>query len=150
MTRPLGATRRFAGYVPQSTPILWGSRMRVLVIEDDREAAGFLVKGLGESGYVVDHAAEGTQGLSMAVNEGYDVLIVDWMLPDLDGLELIDRYRAIAHGGPSVMVVTVKDTENDAVDALSKGADDYVRKPLRHREFLARIRALGHVLSYAT
>ena len=65
------------------------------------------------------------------------------MLPDLDGLDVINRYRALANGGPAVMVVTVKNEESDAVDAFTGGADEYLRKPLRHREFVARIKALA-------
>jgi len=117
--------------------------MRIAVVEDDQQQAHLIESWLGEAGFPARTYANADGFLKSVAKESYDLLILDWMLPDLDGLELIGRYRAIAHGGPSVMVVTVKDTENDAVDALSKGADDYVRKPLRHGEFLARIRALG-------
>lgn len=116
--------------------------MRIALVEDDPQQAHLIESWLGEAGFPARTYANADGFLKSIAKESYDLLILDWMLPDLDGLELIDRYRAIAHGGPAVMVVTVKDTENDAVDALSKGADDYVRKPLRHREFLARIRAL--------
>jgi two-component system OmpR family response regulator len=132
---------RGAGLRLFSAPSLWGSPMRVLVIEDDREAAGFLVKGLGESGYVVDHAAEGTRGLSMAVNEAYDVLVVDWMLPGIDGVSIIETLRKNGVTTP-VLVLSAKVEVSDRVAGLKAGADDYLTKPFAFSELLARLEAL--------
>ena len=98
---------------------------------------------LGEAGFSFSVYANANGFLKSVAKESYDLLILDWMLPDLDGLDVINRYRSLANGGPAVMVVTVKNEESDAVDALTRGADEYLRKPLRHREFVARIKALA-------
>ncbi len=117
--------------------------LRVALVEDDPQQAQLMESWLGEAGFPSRCYRDADGFLKSVARESYDVLIVDWMLPDIDGLELIDRYRSIVNGGPSVMVVTVRDQEIDAVNALDKGADEYLRKPLRQHEFLARIRALG-------
>lgn len=98
---------------------------------------------LGEAGFSSRVYSNANGFLKSVAKESFDLLIVDWLLPDLDGLEVINRYRSLASGGPAVMVVTVKDEENDAVDAFTRGADEYLRKPLRHREFVARVKALA-------
>lgn len=117
--------------------------MRIAVVEDDQQQAELLSTWLGEAGYPARRYPSGKSFLQSVARESYDLLILDWKLPDLDGLEVLSRYRSIVDGGPGVMVVTVKDQESDAVEALQHGADDYVRKPIRVGEFLARIRALG-------
>ena len=115
--------------------------MKVLVIEDDREAAAYLVKGLTESGYVVDHAAEGRDGLFLATDGSYDALIVDRMLPGMDGLALIAALRAAEVGTP-VLILSALGAVDDRVKGLRAGGDDYLVKPFAFAELLARLEAL--------
>ena len=115
--------------------------MRVLLIEDDAEAAKYLAKGLGESGYVVDHAADGPTGLSQATHETYDVMIVDRMLPGMDGLSLVEVLRKNGDTTP-VLFLSAKDRVSDRVDGLKAGGDDYLTKPFAFAELLARLEAL--------
>jgi two-component system OmpR family response regulator len=116
--------------------------MKLLVIEDDREAAAYMVKGLKESGHVVDHAADGTQGLFMAGSENYDVLIVDRMLPGRDGLSLIEVLRATGITTP-ILILSALGSVDDRVRGLRSGGDDYLTKPYAFSELLARVEALG-------
>lgn len=116
--------------------------MKLLVIEDDREAAAYMVKGLKESGHVVDHAADGTQGLFMAGSEKYDVLIVDRMLPGRDGLSLIEVLRATGITTP-ILILSALGSVDDRVRGLRSGGDDYLTKPYAFSELLARVEALG-------
>ena len=119
-----------------------GSRtMRVLVIEDDAEVARYLVKGLKESGYVVDHAPTGTDGLVMAMGETYDVLVVDRMLPGVDGLVLIETLRKSGNHTP-VMILSALGDVDQRVRGLRAGGDDYLTKPFSFTELLARVEAL--------
>ncbi len=115
--------------------------MKVLVIEDDRQAAAYLVKGLGESGYVVDHAAEGRDGLFMATSGTYDAMIVDRMLPGMDGLSLIAALRAAEIRTP-VLILSALGAVDDRVKGLRAGGDDYLVKPFAFTELLARLEAL--------
>jgi two-component system OmpR family response regulator len=115
--------------------------VRVLLIEDDAEAASYLVKGLGESGYVVDHAEDGPAGLSRATTETYDVMIVDRMLPGMDGLSLVEILRKNGDTTP-VLILSAKDRVSDRVDGLKAGGDDYLTKPFAFAELLARLEAL--------
>jgi two-component system OmpR family response regulator len=115
--------------------------LRILVIEDDVEAASYLVKGLGQSGYVVDHAADGPQGLSMAVNESYDVLVVDWMLPGVDGVSIIEALRKNGNATPA-LILSARNQVSERVAGLRAGADDYLGKPFAFAELIARIEAL--------
>ena len=115
--------------------------MRVLVIEDDREAAAFLAKGLEESGYTVDHAGDGTDGLHLAANEPYDVMIVDRMLPGLDGLSIVETIRGQGIATP-VLILSALDQVDERVRGLKAGGDDYLAKPYSFAELLARIEAL--------
>jgi two-component system OmpR family response regulator len=115
--------------------------MKMLVIEDDREAASYIGKGLGESGYVVDYAAEGRDGLFMATDGSYDLLIVDRMLPGMDGLALISALRAAAVNTP-VLILSALGAVDDRVKGLRAGGDDYLVKPFAFAELLARIEAL--------
>jgi len=115
--------------------------VRVLLIEDDAEAAKYLAKGLGESGYVVDHAADGPTGLSQATHETYDVMIVDRMLPGMDGLSLVEVLRKNGDTTP-VLFLSAKDRVSDRVDGLKAGGDDYLTKPFAFAELLARLEAL--------
>lgn len=115
--------------------------MRVLVIEDDSAMAGYLERGLRESGYAVDVAADGPSGLHQARSESYDAVLLDVMLPGLDGLSLVRRLRD--EGSPTpVLMLTARDTVTDRVKGLDAGADDYLQKPFSFAELLARLRAL--------
>lgn len=115
--------------------------MRVLVIEDDQDVAAYLIKGLKESDYVVDHAADGKQGLLLAASEGYDVMIVDRMLPGMDGLNIIKTVRATGNQTP-VMILSALGDVDDRVEGLRGGGDDYLTKPFSFTELLARLEAL--------
>ena len=116
--------------------------MRVLVIEDDSEAARYMVKGLAESGHLADHAADGVEGLAMAESGQYDVLVVDRMLPRLDGLSLVARLRADG-GDTPVLFLSALGQVDDRVKGLKAGGDDYLVKPYAFSELLARIEALA-------
>ncbi len=115
--------------------------MRILVIEDDREAARYMIRGLRESGHVVDHAEDGETGLMMACGGGYDTLVVDRMLPNLDGLSLVERLREAGNGTPVLFLSALGDVD-DRVRGLKAGGDDYLAKPYAFSELLARIEAL--------
>jgi len=115
--------------------------MKVLVIEDDREAAAYLVKGLGESGYVVDHAPDGREGLFLATSASYDALIVDRMLPGMDGLSVIGALRAAEVRTPA-LILSALGAVDDRVKGLRAGGDDYLVKPFAFSELLARLEAL--------
>jgi len=115
--------------------------MKLLVIEDDREAAAYIVKGLSESGYVVDLAHEGRDGLFMASSGNYDALIVDRMLPGMDGLAVIAALRAAELRMP-VLILSALGAVDDRVKGLRAGGDDYLVKPFAFAELLARLEAL--------
>ena len=115
--------------------------MRVLVIEDDEMIASFVSKGLKEDGFAVDCAADGENGLHLALNEPYDVIVVDIMLPKLDGLALIKELRAHKKNTP-VLILSAKHSVDDRVKGLETGSDDYLTKPFAFSELLARIHAL--------
>ena len=115
--------------------------MRVLIIEDDQTAAGFLIKGLKEAGHVVDHAADGESGALMARDGGYDVLIVDRMLPKKDGLEIITELRKAGDTTP-VLILSALGQVDDRVKGLRAGGDDYLAKPYAFSELLARAEGL--------
>lgn len=117
--------------------------MRIALVEDDPNQAQLLTNWLGEAGYPARSYGSGIEFLKSVARESYDLLILDWALPDLDGMEVLNRYRSIVSDRPGVMVVTVREEEDAAVEALQHGADDYVRKPVRVSEFLARVKALG-------
>ncbi|WP_275949669.1 response regulator transcription factor [Jiella avicenniae] len=116
--------------------------MRILIIEDDREAASYLVKALKEAGHVADHAADGEEGLHVAETRGYDVLIVDRMLPKLDGLSIIAKLRESGHRTP-VLILSALGQVDDRVKGLRAGGDDYLSKPFAIAELLARVEVLG-------
>lgn len=115
--------------------------MRILVIEDDRQAAAYLVRGLGESGHVVDHAADGDEGLTLALGGSHDALIVDRMLPRRDGLTVIAALRAAGVETPMLILSALGEVE-DRVEGLRRGGDDYLVKPYAFSELLARLEAL--------
>lgn len=116
--------------------------MRILLIEDDQEAAAYLAKGLREAGSTVDHAANGTDGLFLATSERYDVMVVDRMLPGLDGLTIIQTIRSAGNTTP-VLILSALGKVDDRVRGLKAGGDDYLVKPYAFAELLARLEALG-------
>lgn len=115
--------------------------MHVLLIEDDQVAAAYLVKGLTESGHVVDHAADGAAGLHLALGGHYDVLLVDRMLPSRDGLSLIRMLRADGDSTPALVLSALGEVD-DRIEGLRAGGDDYLVKPYAFGELLARMEAL--------
>ena len=115
--------------------------MRLLLIEDDTEAARFLVKGLRESGFGVEHTADGRDGLSRALEGQFDIIVTDRMLPHLDGLAIIEQLRARGIGTP-VLVLSALGSVDDRVRGLKSGGDDYLTKPFALAELLARLRNL--------
>lgn len=116
--------------------------MKMLVIEDDAELAGYIVRGLTELGHVVDHAPSGREGLFLAAGESYEVLIVDRMLPEIDGLTLVKTARGAGIRTPILFLTALGATE-DRVEGLNAGADDYLVKPFAFTELAARLHALA-------
>ncbi len=114
--------------------------MRILVIEDDPKLAGYLKKGLGQSGYVVDVARNGIDGRHLAVEGEYDLVVLDVMLPGLDGFGVLSALRKTKH--MPVLMLTARDKVEDRVRGLRDGADDYLVKPFSFSELLARVQAL--------
>ena len=112
--------------------------MRILVIEDDPGIAGFTINGLRESGHTVDHAADGKEGLYLATTGEYDALIVDRMLPGVDGLTILRTLRASDNRTPAIILSALGDAE-EKVKGLKAGADDYLGKPFAFAELLARL-----------
>jgi two-component system OmpR family response regulator len=115
--------------------------MKILVIEDDREAAAFVKRGLEESGFTVDHAADGPGGLHLATTTDPDLIVLDRMLPGLDGLSLLETLRRAGHRMP-VLILSARGEVDDRVEGLRAGGDDYLVKPYAFSELLARIEAL--------
>jgi heavy metal response regulator len=115
--------------------------VRILVVEDHEKVAQFIVKGLREEHFAVDHAATGTEGLSMARVGEYDAIVLDVMLPGKNGFDVVAELRAKGVTTP-VLMLTAKANVEDRVQGLDAGADDYLVKPFAFAEFLARIRAL--------
>jgi len=116
--------------------------MRILVIEDDPETAAYVSNGLAEEGHIAEILADGPDGLSQAMNEIYDVIVVDRMLPRLDGLSLVRALRAVGQKVP-VLFLTSLGGVDDRVDGLNVGGDDYLAKPFAFSELMARINALA-------
>lgn len=115
--------------------------MRILVVEDDAKIALFVVKGLKQEGYAVDHASDGDTGLSLATTTPYDAAVVDIMLPGLDGLSLVKRLRAKGEQVP-VLFLSARSGVQDRVLGLQSGGDDYLTKPFAFAELSARLQAL--------
>jgi two-component system OmpR family response regulator len=115
--------------------------MRFLVIEDDRETREYIAQGLTESGHVVDAAADGKEGLFLALESDYDAVVVDRMLPGLDGLSIIQALRAEEKMTP-ILILSALGEVDDRVEGLRKGGDDYLVKPFAFSELLARLEAL--------
>jgi len=115
--------------------------VRILVVEDEHKLAGVLKRGLEEEGYAVDVAYDGEEGLAVATTTPFDLIVLDVMLPQLDGLNVCHQLRAQNRHMP-VLMLTARDAVDDRVAGLDSGADDYLTKPFAFREFVARIRAL--------
>ena len=115
--------------------------MRILVIEDDKKIAAFVEKGFKESGFAVDVAFDGLDGLHLGLSETYHAAIVDIMLPGIDGLTLIEKLREKKINTP-IIILSAKHTVDDRIKGLQKGGDDYLVKPFLFSELLARIQAL--------
>jgi two-component system copper resistance phosphate regulon response regulator CusR len=116
--------------------------IRVLVIEDEAAIADFVVRGLREEGFTVEHAADGEDGWHALQGGPWDVVLLDWWLPGLDGLTLLRRFRQAGRTAP-VLFLTARDAVPDRVRGLDGGADDYLCKPFAFAELLARVRALA-------
>jgi two-component system OmpR family response regulator len=123
--------------------------MRILLVEDDLQIASFIMKGLKQAGFVIDHAIDGEDGLHMALYEPYDAAIIDIMLPKLDGLTLIEELRRKKVDTP-VIILSAKRSIDDRVKGLQTGSDDYLTKPFSFSELLARVQALIRRATRAT
>lgn len=122
--------------------------MRILLVEDDDTIATFIIKGLKQAGYAADPASEGETGLHLALSESYDLIILDLMLPRLDGLTLLTRLRQRNQSVP-VIILSARGTVDDRVKGLQSGSDDYMTKPFAFSELLARIQAIFRRVSGA-
>jgi two-component system, OmpR family, response regulator len=116
--------------------------MRILVVEDDPETAAYVTNGLAQEGHVAEIAVDGRDGLARAMDEAYDILVIDRMLPGLDGLSLVRALRAVGQKVP-VLFLTSLGGVDDRVDGLNVGGDDYLVKPFAFSELMARVHALG-------
>lgn len=123
--------------------------IKVLVIEDDAEIADFLIRGLREEAFTVEAAATGSDAWHALKTAEWDVVVLDWWLPGVDGLTLLKRFRQEGHETP-VLFLTARDTVADKVRGLDCGADDYLTKPFDYDELLARVRALSRRKGRAT
>ncbi len=115
--------------------------MKILLVEDERKVSSFIKKGLEEEYYTVDAAYDGGEGLNLALNNIYDIIILDVMLPIKDGMHVLTEIRQNRIGTP-ILFLTAKDSVDDKIEALDSGADDYLTKPFSFEELLARVRAL--------
>ncbi len=117
--------------------------MRILVVEDDKDVAGFVVRGLKEAGHVVEHADNGRDGLFLAVSEPFDAIVLDRMLPGgIDGLKILETLRGQKNATPVLILSALADV-NERVKGLKAGGDDYLTKPFAFAELLARVEALS-------
>jgi two-component system, OmpR family, response regulator len=124
------------------TDLPYALRMHILIIEDDVETAAYLAKGLQENGHSIEHAITGPDGLKRAWTLAHDVLIVDRMLPALDGLNLVKQLRASGNNTPVLFLTALTDVD-DRVSGLQSGGDDYLAKPFALAELLARVQAIA-------
>ncbi|MDP9054065.1 MAG: response regulator transcription factor [Acidobacteriota bacterium] len=115
--------------------------MRILVVEDEKRIADFLSRGLQGAGYAIDVAQDGATALQFTHDTDYDLVILDIMLPDMDGLKVLERIRS-RRAGPPVLILSARGAVDDRVKGLETGADDYLTKPFAFVELLARVRAL--------
>ena len=117
--------------------------MRIALLEDDQDQADLMVKWLSEAGHNCGHFTDGRDFLRNALRESYDLLMLDWMLPEMSGLEVLEKVRQSGKDFTPVIFITARDEESDVVRALEAGADDYMAKPVRYNELAARVAALG-------
>ncbi len=115
--------------------------MKILIVEDDKGASRFITKGLSESGYITDTAFNGEEGMFFATTQSYDLIILDIMLPGLNGFDIITRIRKMEINTP-VIFLTARDAQEDIIHGLDLGADDYLVKPFAFAELFARIKAV--------
>jgi two-component system OmpR family response regulator len=115
--------------------------MRVLIVEDDEQIASFIIKGLRQAGFAVDHAADGEDGLHMAEVNPYDVMVIDIMLPERDGFSVIESLRSRGNTTP-ILVLSARGSLDDKLKGFQSGSDDYLTKPFSFSELLARLQAL--------
>ena len=115
--------------------------MKILIIEDDAHILSFLTRGFSEDGHLVESSRDGKEGEYMANTNTYDIIVLDWMLPEKNGLEILQHLRNKQIKTPIIML-TAKDETEDKVAALTAGADDYLSKPFAYEELLARVMAL--------
>lgn len=115
--------------------------MKILLIEDDKESAKYLIKGLREQGFVIDHCESGKDGMFMAASEKYDAMIVDRMVPEVDGMTIVQTLRASGNETP-ILFLTALDKVEEKVKGLKAGADDYLAKPYSFTELLARLETI--------
>ncbi len=116
--------------------------MRVLLVEDDLKLAAFIIKGFKSAGLAVDHAADGEDGLMMALNTDYDAAVVDIMMPKMDGLSMVEALRRDKGAATPIIILSAKRTVDDRIRGLETGSDDYLVKPFALSELLARVQAL--------
>lgn len=121
--------------------------MKLLIIEDDPKIIAFVQKGLQEEGFIIDTASDGEEGLYLAEQHAYDLLIIDWMLPKLDGLKTCEKLREKKNYTP-ILMLTAKTSVEERITGLGCGADDYLVKPFVFAELVARIRSLLRRSSY--
>lgn len=129
------------GVVSDATQERDKNSMRILLVEDDEKIASFIISGLRQSGFAVDHAADGVSGLQLASSEPYAVAVIDVMLPGMDGLKLIEELRRRKVNTP-IIILSAKRSVEDRVRGLETGSDDYLSKPFSFSELLARVQAL--------
>jgi len=122
-------------------PAIMNADVRILVVEDDEKIASFVVKGLKQNGYAVDHSTDGERAQALLLTVPYDAAVVDLMLPKLDGLSLIQQIRARNIRMP-VLILSARSSVDDRVHGLQAGGDDYLAKPFAFSELLARVQAL--------
>jgi len=118
-----------------------GAIMRILVVEDEKKVLSFIKRGLEEEQYEISTAMDGEEGLKMAIEKNFDLIILDWMLPKLDGLSVLKELKN-QKNPTSILMLTAKDSVEDIVAGLDSGSDDYLTKPFAFAELLARVRAL--------
>src|SRR5688500_5927350 len=128
-------------YIPKMPPAEFPTTPRVLVVEDEQKTRDSLAEGLRMESWAVHTAGTGNEALDLLNREAFDLIVLDWMLPDRDGIEVLQRVRGQGQHTP-VLMLTARSTLNDRVIGLDSGADDYVSKPFAFAELLARCRAL--------
>lgn len=116
--------------------------MLILLAEDDPKIAKLLIHLFGKDGYQVDHAKDGVEALLYVDMNQYEVIILDWMMPNKSGIEVLEALREMNYSG-GILMLTAKDTLDDKIEGLENGADDYLGKPFEYRELLARVKALS-------